>query len=100
MLGTNMTSEFVRGEKTKKLKAVGLTPKMLSIHFQIEEDSIILSDENGESYLPIGNEFSPPLNIGMKYEVDGIDKQNKPKIETKIDAAPIEETKQKASFFL
>uniref|UniRef100_A0AC34RKL8 Uncharacterized protein n=1 Tax=Panagrolaimus sp. JU765 TaxID=591449 RepID=A0AC34RKL8_9BILA len=91
-----MTSEFVYGEKTKKLKVAGLTPKMLSFHFKIEEDSIILCDEDGESYLPDGNEFCPSLNVGMKYEVDGIDKQTKPKTETAttIDDVFIEETKE------
>ncbi|KAE9548291.1 hypothetical protein FO519_008497 [Halicephalobus sp. NKZ332] len=51
-----------------------LTPKILSLHFKLEEDSIILNDKNGESYVANGNNFEPPLQDDMRFEVDGIEK--------------------------
>ena len=69
-----MASEFVYNGVTKKLKASTLKPEVLSRLFKIEEDSLVLTDETGECYLPSGDTFDPPLPDGKKFDVDGTEK--------------------------
>ena len=99
-----MTSEFVYNGVTKKLKASTLQPEMLSRIFKLEEDSLVLTDETGECYLPEGNCFNPPLLDGKKFEVDGIEKSAPGNTQLIIpkeqrDLAVIQGAKRDVSFF-
>lgn len=100
-----MSSEFVHNDVTKKLKASTLKPGMLSRLFKLEEDSLILTDEDGNCYVPSGDIFDPPLPDGTKFEVDGTEKSVSENTQLMIpkaqrDLAVIQGENKDVSFFV
>lgn len=68
-----MTSKFDCNGNARDLKVDGLNPTKLARVFKLEESSLVLTDKNGECYMPEGDIFDPILHPNAHYIVDGIE---------------------------
>ena len=80
-----MNSSFTYGKVKKHLKFAGLKPEALARIFNLEPDSLAVTDHMGQCYIPSGDHFDPQLQGGRWYTVYGVEKQwqQKPENEAK-----------------
>uniref|UniRef100_A0A914PKR4 Uncharacterized protein n=1 Tax=Panagrolaimus davidi TaxID=227884 RepID=A0A914PKR4_9BILA len=68
-----MSAKFDFDGKVKTLQVGTLNPSMIARLFRLDENSIVLSDEDGYCYMPNGDKFEPTLKPDKSYTVDGIE---------------------------
>uniref|UniRef100_A0A914ZAA3 Uncharacterized protein n=1 Tax=Panagrolaimus superbus TaxID=310955 RepID=A0A914ZAA3_9BILA len=68
-----MTSKFNYNGKERPFKVDKLKPSALARVFHLDESSLVLTDEEGNCYMPEGESFDLPLNSGQIFIVDGIE---------------------------
>uniref|UniRef100_A0A914ENN5 Uncharacterized protein n=1 Tax=Acrobeloides nanus TaxID=290746 RepID=A0A914ENN5_9BILA len=68
---TSEKSEFIFEGTTKRHNALTLTSSLLAMVFQLVESTIVLVDEDGNTYMPSDDGFEPSLENGKSYIVEG-----------------------------